>query len=132
MRGLDWALPVAVRRTGAPWGVRYTERQLYYEVCRAVARVQLAPRRPGFTMPPLVRYPRFLAALDRYRARHGEPLGLLHGQWRAPRPSAGREPDLFGGQACGYGLPALLLCRPLARSSLSLASAIMADSINPW
>jgi hypothetical protein len=131
MRGalLDRLLRIAVTRAGWPGDIRFTERQLYYEVCRVARPEHHASRRPAFTLAPAVRYGEFLAAVRRHAHRHGEVAGLLRPA--ELRPSVGAlagahtpEPDLFD-----YGLPRLLVCqsdavaRMLRANGLPMASA---------
>jgi hypothetical protein len=90
----------AARRAAHPGGVRFVERQLYYEVCRLL---RPAPLGDGFphTAPPAVPYGEFREALAAGEA----PPGLLADDARPPLPLEGREPDLTA-----YGLPRLLVC----------------------
>ncbi|WP_280457600.1 hypothetical protein [Nocardia carnea] len=120
----DRVLRLAARRAAAPNGLLFTERQLYYEVCRTVLPVHRLPRRLAFTVPPVVSYRAFRAALDRI----GEVPGLL-GPPR-PRPAtAGAhtpEPDLFD-----YGLPRLLICGSAAVAAMLRANGIPMESACP-
>lgn len=123
-RVLDRALGVAAARAGAPGGLRFTERQLYYEVCRVLLPLPRRLRRPAFTVPAAVRYADFRAAL---RA-HGPIPGLLE-----PAPprvrSAGEhtpEPDLFD-----YGLPRLLVCESHAVAEMLRANGVPMESACP-
>ncbi|WP_228810172.1 hypothetical protein [Nocardia otitidiscaviarum] len=119
---LDRLLPVAVERAGAPGGLRFTERQLYYELCRVMW--PRLPRWPLFTVPTVVSYPAFRSALRRY----GEIPGLLTCTPSHPRP-AGRhtpEPDLFD-----YGLPRLLVAESDAVAQMLRANGVPMESACP-
>ncbi|MET7768092.1 hypothetical protein [Nocardia sp. NPDC005366] len=121
---LGRALRVAADRAGAPSGVRFTERQLYYELCRTLLPVPRGVRRPAFTVPAPVRYPDFLAAL----ADHGPVPGLLTPE-PARRSPAGRhtpEPDLFD-----YGLPRLLVCESDGIAQMLRANGVPMESACP-
>ncbi|MEV0298166.1 hypothetical protein [Nocardia sp. NPDC050710] len=123
-RILGRALRVAIVRAGAPSGLRFTERQLYYEVCRALSPLPRGVRHPAFTLPAPVRYPDFQAALR----RHGEVPGLLTPAPARPR-TAGRhtpEPDLFD-----YGLPRLLVCESDAIAQMLRANGVPMESACP-
>ncbi|MET9212975.1 MULTISPECIES: hypothetical protein [unclassified Nocardia] len=118
------AVRIAVRRAGAPGDVRFTERQLYYEVCRVLLPLPRGLRRPTFTVPAPVRYPDFRAAL----AAHGPVPGLLVPEPPRARP-AGRhttEPDLFD-----YGLPRLLVCESTEIAQMLRANGIPMESACP-
>lgn len=121
---LDRLVRAAAVRAAAPNGLLFTERQLYYEVCRTMLPVHRLPRRPAFTVPPVVPYRAFLAALDRI----GEVPGLL-GPSPAPPATVGAhtpEPDLFD-----YGLPRLLVCRSTAVAAMLRANGIPMESACP-
>ncbi|MET8875333.1 hypothetical protein [Nocardia sp. NPDC004604] len=121
---LDRLLRIAAERAAAPSGIRFTERQLYYEVCRIITPVHRIPRRFAFTVPAPLSYASFRTALD----RHGELPGLLT---LAPPEStrAGRhtpEPDLFD-----YGLPRLLVCESDAIAQMLRANGLPMESACP-
>lgn len=102
-RMLDRLLPRAVSTATAPGGIRVTEGQLYYELCRLLVPVHRLPRRLPFTTPVPLPYSAFRATLD----RHG-PIPELLTRPAASPAGIGRhtaEPDLFD-----YGLPRLLIC----------------------
>ncbi|GGT70394.1 hypothetical protein GCM10010207_80950 [Streptomyces atratus] len=117
-RLLDLAITGAAARAAGPGGIRFTERQLYYETCRVLSpAATLLTRIPRTPAPPL-RLRTFTRALD---ARGRETVeGLLPpvpSAW--PRPAAtpdSSEPDVYA-----YGLPRLLVCqdRSIARMLLS-------------
>ncbi|MFD9245912.1 hypothetical protein ACFV0D_29095 [Streptomyces sp. NPDC059556] len=79
----DRAITAAAARAGAPGGLRFTERQLYYETCRVLSpgSTLLRGRVPG-TPAPVLRLPVFTRALEA-RGRETVP-GLL-----PPLPGAG-------------------------------------------
>jgi hypothetical protein len=102
-RLLDEALTIAIRRAAGPTGLRFTERQLYYELCRVFRPVHHAPAALPFTARPAVRYPLFAAAVR----RRTEVPGLLPAVDGAPHRHGwlGAESDVLD-----YGLPRLLIC----------------------
>ncbi|MFV6026490.1 hypothetical protein [Streptomyces sp. NPDC056264] len=77
------AITAAAARAGAPGGLRFTERQLYYETCRVLSpgSTLLRGRVPG-TPAPVLRLPAFTRALEA-RGRETVP-GLL-----PPLPESG-------------------------------------------
>ncbi|MFI6775924.1 hypothetical protein [Nocardia sp. NPDC050412] len=120
---LDRLLRVAAERAAAPSGIRFTERQLYYEVCRLLTPMHRAPARFACTVPAPLSYTTFRAALD-----HQEFPGLL-----TPTPPrttrAGLhtpEPDLFD-----YGLPRLLVCESDAIAQMLRANGLPMESACP-
>ncbi|MFI7671788.1 hypothetical protein [Nocardia sp. NPDC049526] len=120
---LDRLLRIAADRAAAPSGIRFTERQLYYEVCRLLTPAHRAPRRFAFTVPAPLSYATFRTALDRH-----EFPGLL-----TPTPPrtirAGLhtpEPDLFD-----YGLPRLLVCESDAIAQMLRANGLPMESACP-
>ncbi|MFF2658297.1 hypothetical protein ACFVUH_13120 [Kitasatospora sp. NPDC058032] len=129
---LDGALTVAAARAGAPGGLRYTERQLYYELCRVLQPLHAGPRRIPYTLAPPVRYARFAAALA---ARREELPGLLPAP-PAPRPAGpgaarpgaadAAEPDLYD-----YGLPRLLVCQSREITAMLLANDLHLEAACP-
>ncbi|WP_066948935.1 hypothetical protein [Streptomyces lushanensis] len=143
-RLLDRALATAVVRAGAPARVRFTERQLYYEMCRVLRPLHTVPRRIPLTPAPPVRYERFEEALRRY----GEVPGLLDpvpagpppgspsgsSAGSSPGPAAGpsavrrtpEEPDLYD-----YGLPRLLICQSRSVARMLLANDIHLEGACP-
>ncbi|WP_433682192.1 hypothetical protein [Nocardia sp. CA-119907] len=121
---LDRLLRIAAERAAAPSGIRFTEGQLYYEVCRILTPVHRIPRRFAFTVPAPLSYASFRTALD----RHGEVPGLL--TIAPPKATrAGRhtpEPDLFD-----YGLPRLLVCESDAIAQMLRANGLPMESACP-
>ncbi|MDG6105118.1 hypothetical protein Daura_33540 [Dactylosporangium aurantiacum] len=122
MSVLDRAVAAAVVRAGAPGRIRFTRRQLYYEVCRGLLPVHRLPRTLKFTLPAPVGYARFLAALE----RHGPVPGLL--EEPAERRTAPRDdvPDLYD-----YGLPRLLVCQDAGIAGMLLANELHMESACP-
>ncbi|MFJ9032160.1 hypothetical protein ACIRQP_27265 [Streptomyces sp. NPDC102274] len=126
-RLLDRALATAVGRAGAPGRIRFTELQLYYEMCRVLRPFHAAPRRLPLTPAPPVRYERFEEALR----RHGAVPGLL-----APASASGSasasalrepsEPDLHD-----YGLPRLLVCQSRQVARMLLANDVHLEAACP-
>ncbi|MFE4370100.1 hypothetical protein ACFRMN_18045 [Streptomyces sp. NPDC056835] len=130
-RLLDRALATAVERAGAPGRIRFTELQLYYEMCRVLRPSRLVPRRLPLTPAPPVRYERFEEALR----RHGAVPGLLApasapAPARAPRepsePAEPAEPDLYD-----YGLPRLLVCQSRQVARMLLANDVHLEAACP-
>lgn len=130
---VDRALQRAAVRAGAPGRIRFTRRQLYYELCRGLQPLHRLPRRVRFTLPAPVGYERFLAALE----RHGPVPGLLDDDddaaAPAPREPAPREPaphddvpDLYD-----YGLPRLLICQDAGIAGMLLANELHMESACP-
>jgi hypothetical protein len=150
------ALAASVARAGA-FGVAYTEKQLYYELCRTLLPLPELARRCGwwslllpaigltawphrgplpartalvtgtvllalayrlpYCRPILLAPTRFAVVLQRYRARYGDPPGLLG---RVEPPTFQLDaviPDL-----AAYGLPRLLLCQDAAIAHMLLAN----------
>ncbi|MFE7123908.1 hypothetical protein [Streptomyces sp. NPDC057617] len=142
-RLLDRALATAVSRVGAPGRIRFTERQLYYEMCRVLRPLGAVPRRVPVTPAAPVRYERFEEALRRY----GEVPGLL-GPVPVPVPDAPEaeaepevrtvqaepqrqpqqpaEPDLYD-----YGLPRLLVCQSRSVARMLLANDVHLEAACP-
>ncbi|WP_156753654.1 hypothetical protein [Actinokineospora pegani] len=117
------ALRAAARRAAEPGGLRFTERQLYYELCRVLRPYHLGPRRWDYTVRPPVSYSAFRAAL----AEAGPVPGLLPPA--APRRGTGlhtAEPDLFD-----YGLPRLLVCESVEVAGMLRANGIEVESACP-
>lgn len=123
-RVFDRLLPVAAARAAAPSGIRFTERQLYYELCRLLAPAPRLPRRIAFTVPAPLSFTTFQAAL----ARHGEIPGLLPpAPPRTTLPGAHTpEPDLFD-----YGLPRLLICQSHTVAHMLRANGLPMESATP-
>ncbi|MBH0781467.1 hypothetical protein IT779_34875 [Nocardia sp. NEAU-351] len=123
-RILGRALRVAVARAGAPSGLRFTRRQLYYELCRTLRPVPRRLRRPGFTVSAPVAYPDFRTALDRY----GPIPDLLTSEPVGPRRAGEHtpEPDLFD-----YGLPRLLICESDDVARMLRANGVPMESACP-
>jgi hypothetical protein len=118
------ALRLAVERAGEPGGLRFTERQLYYELCRVLRPWHRVSKRLPFTVAPPVSYADFQHALQRLP----EPVaGLLP----APRPAAvpgshTEEPDLFD-----YGLPRLLVCESPSMADMLRVNGLPMESACP-
>ncbi|MFD5033941.1 hypothetical protein ACFWM0_26585 [Streptomyces sp. NPDC058405] len=126
-RLLGRALSIAVARAGAPGRIRFTERQLYYELCRVLRPPHAVPRAVPLTPAPPVRYERFAEALR----RKGEVPGLLTpapaGITGARRESrAPQEPDLYD-----YGLPRLLVCQSRSVARMLLANDVHLEAACP-
>lgn len=127
MKGLlDRALAVAIDRAAEPAGIRFTERQLYYELCRVLRPWSLFGRRARFTVAPAVSYSDFRSAL----ARAGRVPGLLTADELWPRTKIpgvqAAEPDLFD-----YGLPRLLVCQRQEIAGMLRANDVPMESACP-
>lgn len=133
-RFLHAALARAAAHAGEPGGISFTERQLYYALCRVLHPLHRAPRRLPFTLAPPLTHTRFRTALAAYAAKAhgaGEPLpGLLPKPVTEPvRYAPGHhtpEPDLFD-----YGLPRLLVCQSDAVAGMLRANAFPTESACP-
>ncbi|GIJ59995.1 hypothetical protein [Virgisporangium aurantiacum] len=114
------ALRRAVARAGAPGGILFTERQLYFELCRTLQPLCHAPRRLRFTVPAPIGYGRFQRTLSRWP---GEVPGLL----TAPRrPAPAPPPEVFE-----YGLPRVLVCQDRGIADMLLANGLHMESVCP-
>ncbi|MET7420172.1 hypothetical protein [Dactylosporangium sp. NPDC005555] len=125
MSVVDRALAAAVARAGAPGRIRFTRRQLYYELCRGLMPLHRLPRRVRFTLPAPGGHERFLAALR----RHGPVPGLLDdpATRTVPSPAPGDDvPDLYD-----YGLPRLLVCQDAGIAGMLLANELHMESACP-
>lgn len=125
---LGRAITLGAARAGAPGGIRFTERQLYYETCRVLRPAPLKglARRIPRTPPPPLRLPRFTWALDA-RGREDIP-GLLPEPVATPSVGGAppREPDLYD-----YGLPRLLVCQDRAIARMLLANHVHLEAACP-
>ncbi|WP_219668304.1 hypothetical protein, partial [Streptomyces bambusae] len=120
---LDRALTVAAARAAEPGGLRFTERQLYYETRRV-----LSPAVP-------LRLSAFTRALDA-RGRESVPGLLPPAPASAPRPVTVREereeregssePDLYD-----YGVPCVLLCQDRDIAAMLLANHVHLEAACP-
>jgi hypothetical protein len=117
---IDVALRRAVARAGAPGQIRFTRRQLYFELCRGLQPLCRASRRLRFTVPAPIGYARFERALGRWR---GEVPGLL----TAPRPPAPVPPP----EVFEYGLPRVLVCQHREIADMLLANGLHMESVCP-
>jgi hypothetical protein len=114
------ALRIAAERVAEPGGIRFTERQLYYELCRVLRPWHRVSRRVPFPTAPPVSYSDFR-----------ELLGPVPGLLPPPEPlgAPGRhttEPDLFD-----YGLPRLLVCQSAAVADMLRANGLPMESACP-
>ncbi len=132
-RLLDLAIGVAAARAADPGGLRFTERQLYYETCRLLSPAAPLLRRVPGVPRPVLRLPSFTRALDG-RGRETVP-GLLPAvappaDAEAPTADPARsrppEPDLYD-----YGLPRLLLCQDRSISAMLLANHVHLEAACP-
>ncbi|WP_327242491.1 hypothetical protein [Streptomyces sp. NBC_01320] len=130
-RFLDLAITGAAARAAGPGGIRFTERQLYYETCRVLSpAANLLPRIPRTPAPPL-RLPTFTRALE---ARGRETVDGLLPPVPSPPPTTPRppsvpdaaEPDLHA-----YGLPRLLVCQDRSIARMLLANHVHLEAACP-
>jgi hypothetical protein len=112
----------AIERAGSPGGIRFTEQQLYYELCRGRQPWHRLPRRPGFTIRSPVSLSRFAAALR----RHGTIPGLLPDQL-PPGPTPSQVPD----EVFDYALPRLLICQSPSIAAMLRANDLHLESACP-
>ncbi|MCX5231605.1 hypothetical protein [Streptomyces sp. NBC_00233] len=139
----DRAITAAAARAGAPGGLRFTERQLYYETCRVLSpgSTLLRGRVPG-TPAPVLRLPVFTRALEA-RGRETVP-GLLpplpepvarvepapsrepSERSESSESSRSSEPDLYD-----YGLPRLLMCQDRSIAGMLLANHVHLEAACP-
>ncbi|MFG2873695.1 hypothetical protein ACGFYU_01460 [Streptomyces sp. NPDC048337] len=125
-RLIDLAIGAAAARAAEPGGLRFTERQLYYETCRVLSPAAPLLRRVPGTPPPALRLPSFTRVLDA-RGRETVP-GLLPtavppADLSRDRPS---EPDLYA-----YGLPRLLVCQDRSIAAMLLANHVHLEAACP-
>ncbi|MFF2324790.1 MULTISPECIES: hypothetical protein [unclassified Streptomyces] len=128
IRLLDRAISGAAVRAAGPGGIRFTERQLYYETCRVLSpAATLLPRIPRTPAPPL-RLPTFTRALEARGRATVE--GLLPPIPSAPPPPRAardpHEPDLYA-----YGLPRLLVCQDRSIARMLLANHVHLEAACP-
>ncbi|WP_395358699.1 hypothetical protein ACHGLA_02315 [Streptomyces sp. YH02] len=136
-RVVDRAITAAAARAAAPGGLRFTERQLYYETCRVLSpgSAFLRGRVPG-TPAPALRLPAFTRALEE-RGRETVPglLPPLPGPAARVEPSRSSEstestessePDLYD-----YGLPRLLFCQDRSIAGMLLANHVHLEAACP-
>ncbi|MBM7367517.1 hypothetical protein [Gordonia hydrophobica] len=114
----------AAARASAPTDLAFTRRQLYYETCRLLLPVHLLPRPLAFTVPPVLPYRWFTAALR----RAGDLDRMLpEPDQAATAPGAmTAEPDLFD-----YALPRLLICQSPAVAAMLRANGTPMESACP-
>ncbi|MFJ8599842.1 hypothetical protein ACIREM_14170 [Streptomyces shenzhenensis] len=119
---LERAITVAARRAATPGGLRFTERQLYYETCRVLRPTPAPVRRIPHSPAPPLRLSRFTEVL-----RGREPAGLLPAPAAAPTIGGpAREPDLYA-----YGLPRLLICQDRSIARMLLANHVHLEAACP-
>ncbi|MFG2839532.1 hypothetical protein ACGFYE_31525 [Streptomyces zaomyceticus] len=123
----DRAITVAARRAAEPGGLRFTERQLYYETCRVLSPGPAFLGRVPGTPAPVLRLPVFTRALE---ARGRETVPGLLPPPSAPHPTPRRaeasEPDLHD-----YGLPRLLVCQDRSIAGMLLANHVHLEAACP-
>jgi hypothetical protein len=122
-RMIDRALRMAIERAGAPGGIRFTERQLYFELCRVLLPLGRVPRSMPFTSTTLVPQRIFRNSLRRY----GEIPDLLTTSRRiVPVGDHTTETDLFD-----YGLPRPLVCQDPTIADMLHANDLPMESACP-
>ncbi|MFB7542071.1 hypothetical protein ACFC0N_19530 [Streptomyces zaomyceticus] len=123
----DRAITVAAQRAAEPGGLRFTERQLYYETCRVLSPGPAFLGRVPGTPAPVLRLPVFARALEA-RGRETVP-GLLPpppAPHLPPRRTEASEPDLHA-----YGLPRLLVCQDRSIAGMLLANHVHLEAACP-
>ncbi|MFJ5137946.1 hypothetical protein [Streptomyces sp. NPDC088707] len=157
---VDRAITAAAARAGAPGGLRFTERQLYYETCRVLSpgSTLLRGRVPG-TPAPVLRLSVFTRALE-VRGREAVP-GLLpplpesaaRGETpRSREPSESSQSSASTAAASAtptsgssmssaadssepdlydYGLPRLLMCQDRSIAAMLLANHVHLEAACP-
>ncbi|MFE6816258.1 hypothetical protein [Streptomyces sp. NPDC057677] len=141
------AITAAAARAGAPGGLRFTERQLYYETCRVLSpgSTLLRGRVPG-TPAPVLRLPAFTRALEA-RGRETVPgllpplpesgarVGPRRPRERAELPELPKFPELSEAYSepdvYDYGLPRLLLCQDRSIAGMLLANHVHLEAACP-
>ncbi|MCX5401861.1 hypothetical protein [Streptomyces sp. NBC_00102] len=131
-RALDAALHAAIDaaavRAAGQGGLRFTERQLYFETCRVLDPSLTVLSRVPRTARPYLRLPSFTRALDA-RGRDTVP-GLLPPPPPPPKesraPERASEPDLYS-----YGLPRLLVCQDRGIARMLLANHVHLEAACP-
>lgn len=118
---LDRLLTSAVARATDPGDLQFTERQLYYEMCRGVQPAHRLPRHRLFTVRPPISYQAYLAALSRREKVQGL-LPVAETRSRAVGTNT-VESDLFD-----YGLPRVLICQSQSIASMLRANGIQTES----
>ncbi|MFD6426097.1 hypothetical protein [Streptomyces sp. NPDC060198] len=122
---LHAAIDAAAVRAAEPGGLRFTERQLYFETCRVFdPSLTLLSRIPR-TARPYLRLPSFTRALD-VRGRDTVPGLLPPPPEEVPAPERAGEPDLHA-----YGLPRLLVCQDRAIARMLLANHVHLEAACP-
>ncbi|MFJ2055955.1 hypothetical protein ACIOMM_08435 [Streptomyces sp. NPDC087908] len=132
------AIAAAAARAAEPGGLRFTERQLYYETCRVLSPGAALLRRLPGTPAPVLRLPVFTRALEAYGRENVPGLlppppvprlradpGTADPAGEPERPGAA-EPDLYD-----YGLPRLLLCQDRATAGMLLANHVHLEAACP-
>ncbi|WP_327179787.1 hypothetical protein OG599_33845 [Streptomyces sp. NBC_01335] len=129
VRALDAALRAAIdtaaARAAEPGGLRFTERQLYFETCRVLDPALTVLSRVPRTARPYLRLSSFTRALDA-RGRDTVPGLLPSPPGAAPAPARTSEPDLHD-----YGLPRLLVCQDHAIARMLLANHVHLEAACP-
>ncbi len=113
---LQAAFPAAAARASSPGRVVYTERQLFYEVCRGLLPVP-GPETPPRSFEPGIEYSAFREALAAFCAEAGWPAGLLRKSTPIPLTLEGREPDVTH-----YGVARVLVCQGEEIAQMLLAN----------
>ncbi|MGW1466059.1 hypothetical protein ACWCPT_17155 [Streptomyces sp. NPDC002308] len=122
---LHTAIDIAAARAAEPGGLRFTERQLYFETCRVLDPGLTVLSRVPRTARPYLRLSSFTRALDA-RGRDSVPGLLPPPPEDAPAPRRESEPDLHD-----YGLPRLLVCQDRAIARMLLANHVHLEAACP-
>jgi hypothetical protein len=105
MPDLQKALARSIHRISAGERFFFTERQLYYELCRILRPYALFLRGIPFSLPPPISYAEFSRTLQQHISCSGMPKKLLTATQSWLPEFVGQEADL-----ADYGLPRALVC----------------------
>ncbi|WP_327267349.1 hypothetical protein OG233_00795 [Streptomyces sp. NBC_01218] len=119
------AIGAAAARAAEPGGLRFTERQLYFQTCRLLDPSPTVLSRVPRTVRPYLRLSSFSRALDAMGRDTVEGL-LPPAPAGAPDPERESEPDLHA-----YGLPRLLVCQDRSIARMLLANHVHLEAACP-
>lgn len=120
MRGIRATLASSAHRVSAGGRFFYTERQLYYEVCRSLRPVTRYGRGIPFCWPKPISYAEFSQALKVHVSLNGTPPMLLPEVTPCKPGFLAHEKDL-----ADYGIPRLLVC-----ADRNIAAMIIANHMH--
>ncbi|MCF8610502.1 hypothetical protein L5G28_10100 [Gordonia sp. HY285] len=114
----------AAAHAGAPTGLRFTERQLYYEVCRLLLPAHHLPRLVPFTVFP----PISIEAFEGWLRQSDDLPGLLTRPGKSPTEPGRSTPE---GDLFDYALPRLLICQSHAIADMLRVNGLPMESACP-